>query len=1372
MKYLKNFKLFLAVNIFVALIIGTYWYLSSSSPASAVGGYPDYTPPAGSPLANKQHPRLFFTSSDLPEIASRIKNYYASEWQSFVNTMDGLYSTSPASKTTYDLYFDTRNYAFLCAIRNYDTGASFAYSQSQYCQQAVDHALTISDTCSDERHDFAEWWRKGGCKMSAAIAYDWTYNYISDGQRQQLANKLLALYDNEADRDIFAPYKSDTTPFISNQHITHLHAVIFPALALWGDPYVASDKAQTMLDHMADAWLTRVLDISNTLFGPDRDSGYNSLFSSAQPEGTAYGHSIFPALMYPLQATVTALGEDYFSTLPFAREVPLFYYYKMKPFAVDGNFYYAAHDTGAPGDVIYQVGCTNKCEHVIPRLWRGWAFYQRKSQPNLAGLWAWLASQSPVKVDPANYKYADGVRHYGLFNMFLGGERGISAKTPSQANLPLFKRIGDWTVFKSSHDFTSSTYLEVDSPIWYYAAAHNKWAPSGLQLSKFGTLIVKSGNTKNGPYCPRVKGTDQPAFGSITGPYRDDNMSLALQTVRTGDQENSNEITEGSVNDVGDIEIFDSFSGVDVFGYNYTRVYAKDSSVNEARQQVVYLRGSSDTSNDEFIVEFNRIVSTYSNKKILHLTAEPQQISSNIFAVTNTYGGSHGKVYITTVEPTGVEKVIEGGGGKEWLYADGSSAYSSALSDQCRNLSGYYTLYLNSPQSNFVTVYQPGDANTLTSPTTVTKLSATGMSGVQVGNKVVLFNSAPAQPLDSTGYTVSASGALTHILVGFAPNNSYQVDVNGSKQTVTASQGGVLYFTDNASGQRTISVGGGTPPPADTTAPTVDSFDVQPRTTENSVTVSWQATDDQSLNRVEVWRAPDNQGQAGNWSKIHTTYVSGTSHSGSYVDTPAEGSWWYGVHAVDQAGNVGYEPAPISITKTAPANQPPQAQISATPTAGILPLTVQFSASGSTDSDGTIVSYDWDFGDGQSGSGEVISHTYQSAGNFTAILTVTDDKGAIDTDSVVIAVSASGSESGNGSGNDQGNGGSGSGTGSDSGNQGGSGSSGNSGSTGGSGSSGGGGSGKQSPPVNKPDLTSLLPTEIFIKVVEKKYVQIDWRPSSSPDFAYLNIYRSQVAGQLGKLIFSQVVNGPVVDRGVEIGQRYFYTLRAVNKSGQESDNIYKGSGIEISADAKVNVDTEERERQISRIKEEAREIIEKRLDVLLQKIGKRRNNEAENKAREVYLQKIKANKLSLDDQERVVLFIAYGTTDALRLGEGERAGVLNSFQSAFGKLPQTEIDWEDVIKISTGRWPAQTSAIAEERAKKLFVQIYLRSPDMNNPHDNAAVTIMAYGLRPAQRNLNSEAAAIRIFRNIFGRVPSSAVDWDVVRAIAYSGAQR
>ncbi len=55
----------------------------------------------------------------------------------------------------------------------------------------------------------------------------------------------------------------------------------------------------------------------------------------------------------------------------------------------------------------------------------------------------------------------------------------------------------------------------------------------------------------------------------------------------------------------------------------------------------------------------------------------------------------------------------------------------------------------------------------------------------------------------------------------------------------------------------------------------------------------------------------------------------------------------------------------------------------------------------STDSDGSIVDYSWDFGDGNVGSGAVATHQYAASGNYSVTLTVTDDDGA--TDSVTTA---------------------------------------------------------------------------------------------------------------------------------------------------------------------------------------------------------------------------------------------------------------------------------------------------------------------------------------------------------------------------------
>jgi len=78
-------------------------------------------------------------------------------------------------------------------------------------------------------------------------------------------------------------------------------------------------------------------------------------------------------------------------------------------------------------------------------------------------------------------------------------------------------------------------------------------------------------------------------------------------------------------------------------------------------------------------------------------------------------------------------------------------------------------------------------------------------------------------------------------------------------------------------------------------------------------------------------------------------------------------------------------------------NQLPVAVINAKPTSGNAPLTVNFDGSASSDPDGSIISYEWNFGDGNTGSGATVSHTYTTTGTFSVTLTVTDNDGAADT---------------------------------------------------------------------------------------------------------------------------------------------------------------------------------------------------------------------------------------------------------------------------------------------------------------------------------------------------------------------------------------
>jgi PKD repeat protein len=71
-------------------------------------------------------------------------------------------------------------------------------------------------------------------------------------------------------------------------------------------------------------------------------------------------------------------------------------------------------------------------------------------------------------------------------------------------------------------------------------------------------------------------------------------------------------------------------------------------------------------------------------------------------------------------------------------------------------------------------------------------------------------------------------------------------------------------------------------------------------------------------------------------------------------------------------------------------------------------LTVDFDGSASNDPDGTIVAYDWDFGDGNMGTGATPSHDYTTGGNYIVTLTVTGDFGATDQVTETVVVSAPG----------------------------------------------------------------------------------------------------------------------------------------------------------------------------------------------------------------------------------------------------------------------------------------------------------------------------------------------------------------------------
>jgi len=83
---------------------------------------------------------------------------------------------------------------------------------------------------------------------------------------------------------------------------------------------------------------------------------------------------------------------------------------------------------------------------------------------------------------------------------------------------------------------------------------------------------------------------------------------------------------------------------------------------------------------------------------------------------------------------------------------------------------------------------------------------------------------------------------------------------------------------------------------------------------------------------------------------------------------------------------------PSTIYRYWDSGQPPVASFTATPNPALVGSPVAFDASASSDPDGTIVWYNWTFGDTTTGSGVTASHTYATVGTYNTTLTVTDNE--------------------------------------------------------------------------------------------------------------------------------------------------------------------------------------------------------------------------------------------------------------------------------------------------------------------------------------------------------------------------------------------
>ncbi len=757
-----------------------------------------FTTKSDSPIARKQHPRLFLTKQDLPQIRQRITRFYHPDFQNFVRHMNRLRTVPPGGKglSDYnDIFGATRSFSFLALIDPASIGQiNGALSAKNYAQKALELASYISsnlpDNWQEEHHGASNLaTRKGGvASLALQVVYDWTTAFSTLQQRQQIADKLIRWWENR--------YNSNKVK-LENHYAANVH-IYAGALCFYGDDDLGrqrQNRAAAMMDSFQDVFIRRQMQVSERLFEG----------SSGWIEGEGYAMDGYIGLMLLAAVSGPALGQNLFQEYAWLRYSPLWVYFSAMPWPYKKDYYFTQHNTG---------GCMKVNSWQPSAMLSLAAAHLLKSDPKMSGLAAWIVVRSPYGHPVDSYRYYEP-QNFDLFYKFLFGVKHVPKLSPQQAGVELSVHLGQGYAFRSSHDKTDATLIEFTAPKFWYDNGHNEQDHGHFGIYKFGTLAVNSVHGKSaGKDIPRAKRPDKSmAFNNVLGIGPDREVRLQIGRVKKVDE--PEDFETGKVSQAGFVDALrfekNAFDYVD---YDYSKSYKGGDKARLARRTLVYLRGR---TNDEFLLVMDRVESRQKKSFLLHTPADIIAEEKNWFpvesghwisparkfSITNRLSGAHGKMFITSLWPQKVEIHKFGGRGREWVFADGTpvSFDASRFGERAQFLLGNHNLQIRSDQGLFLTVFQIGDANTMLQSADVQALSGNGWFGAVLdGSRVVIFSRSET-PLRKLSYKLSTGGESRHLITQLARNVKYRV--RRDRQIIASGDTGAhgsVFFSDKTRG--------------------------------------------------------------------------------------------------------------------------------------------------------------------------------------------------------------------------------------------------------------------------------------------------------------------------------------------------------------------------------------------------------------------------------------------------------------------------------------------------------------------------------------------------------------------------------------------
>lgn len=987
-----------------------------------------FTPPSGSPLANREHPRLWLTASNISAIKAKLScpsGYFCNEFRAFIRDLDNRI-TEPEN------WFggwenDIQSYAFLCNIGPV-SGVTYGNSVTTYCNRAK---LMLSRLpVSDDITPF----------LNGALAYDWLYNVLTPTERVNAVN-ILKQTPSGYEGSFGNPFESNTI----RTHVAHLVA----GLAFWGDG-IDDTKANTMVDMHS-----RLLD------GTDGYLGAGSFISGTDggwSQGLAYsiGSGTGRFVIGGAEAWRTANGytKDQIYGASFSnvlRHYPQWLLYHLPGHGVPcgncpGGFEYIAYRDHATDSVpvLRDLDIANYIG--LFRVFNG-------VDNNVAGLAQWLVDQRSGRP-----YITDGYGQSWATITFALTEGGITPRSPTELNLPLtkyFKGLG-WVAMRTGWNSISDSYITFIASPWM-RQLYNNYNPGAFTINRKGPLAINSGSQIHHNYL-----WESVAYNTIVFPDPNETAPLGNrelwdkgnQRIFSAELYNSSSLTPGSIWDMGGVKRFlaaDPSAGrnVDYIYADVTRTYNgpsvsdgyNTSKVKLFTRQFAYFRPDVAGQPDQIVI-FDRTETTdtrFEKRWILHTARNPSvngtatpntpvrdgsgagkttYTGADLVTDSNTADGSSGKIFSRTLLPTSRKIVKVGGPNSSGQYYQSGANQSHEFEDSYgvndigealphevarEQYEGTYRVEVipanPSLKDNFLNVIETTDAGVV-SMTPSALLQGSSMQGARVGNKIAVFNQNEAL-LSSGDFVIDNAGTYKTLISDLISGASYNVQYGPTTASRTASSAGTIYLdiTTSSPDVRVAVSTGNLPPPApiptptptptptfvpspsstptasstpiptstptptatttplptispnltpapspiptgaiptptlsplvttpqvaDSTRPTILLFSAYP--SDNQVSINWHVVDGggSRLDRIEINRTQTNSINCDiditsgcRWSNVNT--INAPSNAESWIsfatNSPGTGTYLYGLHVIDKAGNRTIEAKPIRIT--------------------------------------------------------------------------------------------------------------------------------------------------------------------------------------------------------------------------------------------------------------------------------------------------------------------------------------------------------------------------------------------------------------------------------------------------------------------------